>query len=237
MLINSTIKGKVNINKSDTNKLIIKDTDVSNTTFTVRDSNLSSSQFDSVKWPSNPFIEDEIPPFHEDDTKKLTKSQIREWQNNENTRIQNIYRQLKQSAEAINDKINYQKFKAYELDRYYKSLKLFHRKEYALKINLWFSRYSNFFGLWWLAPIGYYFIVTYFLFFILSGFHFPLIPQEIGYSLNADFARFLNPTHNLSNLVFLDSSNWLVIVGDYFCRICQGLLAYQTIMGFRKSFF
>ena len=224
------------IRDSDLHNLTISNCNFSKMKLLVENTDLSNTHFDAVNWPNRAFIQDNR---QKDGFPKKDRNSI-QYKNaitNENIRTQHLYRQLKHSAEKDNDKINYQKFKAFELDRYMRTLVLFSKDQCAEKVALSFGRYTNFFGLWWFRPLILYFLFSFVLFYFVSGFNIVFFSESPCNSLESDFMRFLNPTHDMNDFEFVNTGKASVIFLDYLTRIIQGLMAYQVIRGFRKPFF
>lgn len=142
-------------------------------------------------------------------------------------------RSIKQELQRTNNRIDYNKFKAYELDAYNSELRNRHWRD---KFILWLNSISSKHGLDWVNALVFTFCVAllfYIPYFILENFSYELeiSPNSINYFLTGYF-KFLIPSYVSPFENGL--SKWFQFIPFISGKIFIAYGIYQTIVSFRK---
>lgn len=225
---NSNILKELKIFESDLNNVRFFRCNFQRLRASVNNAMVKDIVLDSIRWPNRRFAKLL-------DT-KIEKSKKRRLEYEDHNELSNFYRHLKIASINQHDRANELKFYAFEMDEYQRSLNWRKRRNLPDIVNLGVSRITNYYGLNWLLPIGWYLVISIFLFHLISDYNIDFPNGNLKWFIDPDLARFLNPTHALKNLTIVNSDSFRNILLDLTTRLVQGFLVYQTVVAFRKHF-
>jgi hypothetical protein len=219
--------------KQDSNTILsIMSSDLKNSSFIQCNLSRGILQFENSKISDVFFSESDFPKRVQLHGKK------------DNYQAQLAFGQLVTCFEKQGDSVRAIEYHARAIKAHYRHIHLF-SKDWLKKINLFFYRISNDFGMNWLLGIGFSFAIgiIFFYFLVLSSkeFHFEL-PISFDHRFVVSFLKFMNP------LRFLETESLFRINGmqeylnlnvcsyafDFFGRIFVAFGYYQTIQAFRR---
>ncbi|NQU51485.1 MAG: hypothetical protein HQ522_02990 [Bacteroidetes bacterium] len=111
------------------------------------------------------------------------------------------------------------------------------RKNWADGVLMYFNKYSNRFGRYWVRPALLYLVISYLLFAWIGNYKIIFTKFRLDVLKDPLFARFLNPIHKISISEILQHQNSFYSFLELFTLIVQGYLIYQIIRSFRKFSF
>jgi len=149
------------------------------------------------------------------------------------------YREYKLIMSRVKNRADEIYFKSKEYNAKYFQLSFLSRN-FSDKLILFFNRYSNNHGRFWLLPIFWIFFIGAFFFYGFISNSSIACTEGTGFNLVTDnfaqYLMFLNPTHDI---YYLDGNRTVylqdkAVVYDWSFRIINAYLIFQTISSFRR---